>query len=621
MDTNKLFPEFPPVATSEWEAVIEKDLKGADYEKKLVWNTLEGFNVRPYYRAENLQNLEYLQTNPGEYPFIRGYKKDNNVWDVRQDIEEGANLEEINQLAIQAIKNGVNSIGLKAKEVKSAKDMELLLQGIDLTKVKVNFIAARSYLQMVKLFIEEIERQGLNSKDIQGSFNFDLFAYALKHGDFWGSEEVNYDEAVKLVEIIEKQLPKFKVITVNGNIFHNAGSSIVQELAFTLAEANEYLAALTEKGLSAENVTSKMMFSFATGSNYFMEIAKLRAARMLWSQVVKQYGVKSEESCKVFINTASSRWNKSIYDPYVNMLRTTTESMSAAISGADSIAVAPFDFTYKKSDEFSYRIARNQQILLKEESYLDKIVDPASGSYYIETLTNSIAQYAWNLFKEIEAMGGFAAAVKKGFLQSEIGKVAQKRDMDIANRKVTILGTNQYPNLQEKMSDKITKEYCFGCKTLPEGNIPILKQYRGAQAFEDLRLQTEKATKKPTVFLFTYGNLAMRKARAGFASNFFGLAGYDIIDNPGFASIEEGVKAALDSKAEIITICSSDDEYVEIAVPICNGLKDKVKNITLAGFPKDHIEEFKKAGVDEFIHVKTNALETLNNYQKNLGVA
>lgn len=411
-----------------------------------------------------------------------------------------------------------------------------------------------------------------------------------------------------------------EMLTINGNVMHNAGSNIVQELGFTLGAANDLLAHLTDMGCKMEHVASSINFAFATGSNYFMEIAKIRAARLLWSKIVEQYKPTCDCAYKVFIHTSSSIWNKSIFDPYVNMLRTTTETMSAAIAGADSISVAPFDTAYKEADEFGCRIARNQQILLKEESYLDKIVDPAAGSYYIENLTNSIAQYAWEQFLAVEGKGGFAKAIAEGFVQDEIARVAQQRDMDIATRKTTILGTNQYPNLLESMGGKIEKkECCCGCGKA-EGSIKTLRQYRGAEAFEQLRLATEKSGRKPKVFLLTYGNLAMRKARSGFATNFFGVAGYEIIDNAGFKSADEGVKAALEAKADIVVMCSSDDEYAEIAQTVCDGLKGKVKSIVLAGYPKEQVETYKGYGVNEFIHVKTNVLESLTAFQKLMGI-
>ena len=619
MEDNKLFAEFPPVSTEQWEEVINKDLKGADYNKKLVWRTIEGFNVKPYYRAEDLENLSYLNTNPDEFPFTRGKQARSNVWDIRQDtkVKDPA---EANRIAVEAVKGGCNSLGFCAKQVKNLEDMSVLLAGIDLTKVKINFNCAEDFVALLKLFVEYLGTKGIDPKNVQGSLNFDMFKHALNHGDFCGGEEGEYALAKTLIEFADSNLPAFRVLTVNGNLFQNSGSSIVQELGFTLAAANELMANLTERGMAPEKVAKNMVFSFAIGSNYFMEMAKIRAARMLWSKIVEQYHPACDCAYKVFVHAASSVWNKSLYDAYVNMLRTTTETMSVAIAGADSISVAPFDLAFKDADDFSYRIARNQQILLKEESYLDKIADPAAGSYYIENLTDSIAQYAWNNFLAVEEKGGFAVAIRQGFVQDEIEKTATQRNNDIAMRKTVILGTNQYPNLNDDMNGKITKgKCCCSCKSA-EGPIKPLRQYRGAEAFEELRLATERSGKKPKVFMLTYGNVAMRRARSGFATNFFGVVGYEIIDNVGFATAQEGVEAALKANADIVVLCSSDDEYAEIVADACNGLKGKVKSIVLAGFPKEQVDAFKAAGIDEFIHVKTNALECLTSFQKLMGL-
>ena len=619
MEDNKLFAEFPPVSTEQWEEVINKDLKGADYDKKLVWKTIEGFNVKPYYRAEDLENLSYLNTKPDEFPFTRGKQARSNVWDIRQDIKV-KDPAEANRIAVEAVKGGCNSLGFCAKQVKNLEDMSVLLAGIDLTKVKINFNCAEDFVALLKLFVEYLGTKGIDPKNVQGSLNFDMFKHALNHGDFCGGEEGEYALAKTLIEFADSNLPAFRVLTVNGNLFQNSGSSIVQELGFTLAAANELMANLTERGMAPEKVAKNMVFSFAIGSNYFMEMAKIRAARMLWSKIVEQYHPACDCAYKVFVHAASSVWNKSLYDAYVNMLRTTTETMSVAIAGADSISVAPFDLAFKDADDFSYRIARNQQILLKEESYLDKIADPAAGSYNIENLTDSIAQYAWNNFLAVEEKGGFAAAIRQGFVQDEIEKTATQRNNDIAMRKTVILGTNQYPNLNDDMNGKITKgKCCCSCKSA-EGPIKPLRQYRGAEAFEELRMATERSGKKPKVFMLTYGNVAMRRARSGFATNFFGVVGYEIIDNVGFATAQEGVEAALKANADIVVLCSSDDEYAEIVADACHGLKGKVKSIVLAGFPKEQVDAFKAAGIDEFIHVKTNALECLTSFQKLMGL-
>ena len=619
MEDNKLFTEFPPVSTEKWEEVINKDLKGADYEKKLVWRTIEGFKVKPYYRAEDLEHIEYLDSNPDQFPYTRGKHSDNNVWDIRQDIKEKDPVK-ANAYALDAVKRGATAVGFCAKAIETEEQMAALLKDIYLTAVTIHFNCCNTkFIDTLRLFVAVARKNGFDTTQIKGSVNFDLYSYALKHGKFWGGEEADLDEAVELINFAKENLPMFRVLTVGGTLFNNAGSNIVQELGFSLAVANELMAKLTERGCDATTVAKNIVFNLAIGGNYFMEIAKIRAARMLWSKIAEQYKPTCDCALKAYINSTSSTWNKSIFDPYVNMLRTTTETMSAAIAGADSISTVPFDVAYKQADDFSYRIARNQQLLLKEESYLDKIVDPAAGSYYIENLTDSIAQYAWQQFLAVEEKGGFASAIRQGFVQDEIAKTAQQRDMDIATRKTTIIGTNQYPNLTETMNAKIENKGCC-CQCEKGSEVKVLEPYRGAEAFEQLRLATEKSGIRPKVFLLTYGNLAMRRARSGFATNFFGVAGYEIVDNNGFATAEEGVKAAIDQKADIVVLCSSDDEYAEITETACNLLKGKVKSIVLAGFPKEMVETYKGYGIDEFIHVKTNVLESLTSFQKLFGI-
>jgi len=615
---NYLFSEFPPVSTEQWEGKIHADLKGADYEKKLVWKTIDGINVKPYYRAEDLKKLQYLKGFPGASPFIRGQKIDNNDWDIHQNIEsEDPQL--ANKAALDAINRGATSIGFRAKGVESVSDMEILLSEIDMNKIAVSFISSRSYPATFDLFMKEVKKQNLDLSKLKGSFNFDSLSYYLLYGKFYTTKDNDFVEATYLLKNMVKKIPGFKAITVNGQYFHNAGASIVQELAFSLSSGNEYLVQLTAKGELIDTVASHMQFMFAIGSNYFMEIAKLRAARMLWARIVEQYHPLQESSKAMTIHAVTSNWNKSIYDPHVNMLRTTTEAMSAAIGGCDVLTINLFDNTYKKSDDLSTRYSRNTQLILKSESYLDKIVDPAAGSYYIEHLTDSIAEAAWKLFKTIEGKGGFLETVKSNFIIEEITKICQQRDMDIAMRRQIILGTNQYPNMNERMLDKIKPHAELS-------DLGGLRQYRGAQAFETIRLATEAHVKdghnRPKVFLLTIGNLAMRKARAAFAANFFGCAGYEILDNIGFKTVEEGVNDAIEANADIVVICSSDDEYTAFAPEACKLLQSKKPEVhfIVAGNPTAIIEELKKAGVDDFIHVRTNVIETLRKYNALLGI-
>ncbi|HPE40182.1 MAG TPA: methylmalonyl-CoA mutase family protein [Bacteroidales bacterium] len=611
MNNEKLFQQFPEVSTQEWEEVIMKDLKGADYNKKLVWHTDEGFDVRPYYRAEDLLNISYLDSLPNEFPYTRGYKTEGNNWEIIQEITE-KDPTKANEMALKAITKGANLIAFNSADITTADQLELLLHNIDLEKNGVQFNHSKSYIPLIKLFVDYINRKGYNKEQIIGAINFDAIVFALKQGKFYHSKAQDLDQLIELINIT-KELKKFRVINVNGLALHNAGATIVQELGYSLGIASEYIAYLTEKGIPIHNIARKMQFTLSVGTNYFMEIAKIRAIRLLWSTIVNQYNPECECAYELKVNTVASSWNKTLYDPYVNILRSTTEGMAAAIGGADSIALKPFDMVYKQEDEFSSRINRNIQIILKEESYFDKVVDPSAGSYYIENLTNSIAEHSWKLFQHVEKEGGMLKLVENGEVKADILASCNKRNMDIATRKYILLGTNQYPNVNEMMLDKMERS----CDSDSSG----LQSYRGAKAFEDLRLETERFAQKshrPVVFLLKIGNLAMRQARAGFITNFFGCAGYEIIDNAGFNTVQEGINAAFDAHADVIVMCSSDEEYASLGVEAAKITKEKSDKVlfVIAGNPTECIETLKSAGTDDFIHVKVNVLETLKRYNE-----
>jgi methylmalonyl-CoA mutase len=415
-------------------------------------------------------------------------------------------------------------------------------------------------------------------------------------------------------------LKNFRVTGVNGKIFANSGSSIVQEMAFSLAQGVEYLTQLTGLGLNIDEVAQNIKFNLGIGNNYFMEIAKLRAARLLWAKIVEAYGPECKCSAKMIVHSETNIYNQTVYDPYVNMLRTQTEAMSAVLGGAHSITVLPFNACYENTAEFSERIARNQQLLLKEEVQLNKIVDPSAGSYYIESLTDSLAGQAWKLFLEVQEKGGFIEAFKNGFIQEEIQATAGRRSQNIALRRETLLGTNQFPNFNEKLDKELDDSVFKPVDNTIEGaEIKTLKPCRGAQAFEALRYKTDiysRTNKRPVAFMLTIGNLAMRKARAQFSCNFFAVAGFEVIDNNGFETIEEGVMAAKAKNADIVVVCSSDDEYV-IAPEIAKLLDNEI--LVIAGNP-DCKAELESKGITDFIHVRSNILEDLRNYQSKLGI-
>ncbi len=401
MDNEKLFPEFPPVSSKQWEDLIKEDLKGADYDKKLVWKTIEGINVKPYYRAEDLQNLKHLNVIPGESPYVRGNKSDNNYWEVRQDIRV-TDIGEANQQALDAVERGATSLEMICcKHQISRDEFAKLLNGIHFGCIHFSISACSQTSILFDYLIDETKKRGYDASQMNGCIHFDPLGLLTTSGNYMVSENEDLLLVKALIERGTKHLPLYRVLGVSGYLFRESGSTIVQELGFSLAMANEYLAKLIDMGLSIDDIAPRMQFIFATGSNYFFEIAKIRAFRMLWDTVVKAYNPNDKSDSKAYVHCTTQKWNMTIYDPYANMLRATTESMSAVLGGADSLSVRPFDEPYHKASNFSNRIARNTQIILKEEAYLDRIADPAAGSYYVESLTDSIATEAWKHFLKI----------------------------------------------------------------------------------------------------------------------------------------------------------------------------------------------------------------------------
>ena len=612
----RLLTEFAPVTTQAWMDKITADLKGADFAKKLVWRTNEGFNVNPFYRKEDLEGLTTPHVLPAEYPYVRSTRMDNE-WLIRQDINV-VDLEAANAKALDILGKGITSLGFKLKKTQiNVESLRALLKGIYPEAVELNFTCCVSVAaKLAEVLVAYYKEVGANLETSKGSIGYDPFKKQLVRGI---SNPQWVASCKALLEAI-KPLKGFRVLTVNALNLNNAGAFIYQELGYALAWGAELLDSLVAEGYSIEEVTSRIRFVFGIGSNYFMEIAKFRAARWLWAEIVGSHGEQYRgEAAKIYQHAVTSTWNKTVYDAHVNLLRTQTEAMSASIAGVDSITVQPFDVTYQESDDFSERIARNQQLLLKEESHFDKVIDPAAGSYYVEYLTNSIANEAWKLFLAVDEEGGFAAAAEAGKVQAAVNASNTKRHANVAARKEIFLGTNQFPNFTEVAAAKLKFEgeevHSCGCG---EATIEKLNFSRGASDFEELRLATERSGKDVKVFMLTIGNLAMRLARSQFSSNFFACAGYKVMDNLGFKTVQEGVDAGLAAGADIIVLCSSDDEYAEFA-PEAYKYLDGRAQFVVAGAPACS-EDLKAVGITNFINVKSNVLETLRGFNAVLGI-
>jgi methylmalonyl-CoA mutase len=461
----QLHAEFPPVSTAEWEAVIQKDLKGAEYDKKLVWRPEEGIAVHPYYRRDVLEMLgDSANLAPGDFPYTRGN----------------------GQIPTEA-QDAIPPVG-----------------------------------------------------------------------------------------------------AIRGDYFHEAGGTAIQELAFSLSQAVETLAQATQPP------SSETVFVFAIGSNYFFEIAKLRAARLTWSMAVSAFGKGYEKASVARIHARTSVFNKSLFDPYSNLLRITTEAAAALVGGCDSLSVGAFGF--------DSHLSANVQHILREEAYLATVCDPAGGSYYIESLTDSLAKAAWHLFQKVEELGGWSAALKSGWIDQQLAQAKHTKDTAASSRRRTLVGVNNYPNVAEKTSDAQAPE------PLPNDPFP---QSRLAEPFEALRRRTARHAHKigryPKILLLTRGNPKMKVARANFCLNFFGCAGFDLVETEQYA----------DTKPDLIVLCSSDAEYLPFAQEVCQSTEVPV---LVAGNPKEQIHELQAAGVQGFIHIGSNALETLTHWQDKLGM-
>jgi len=660
-----LFEEFPPISNKEWEKVITRDLKGADYKDKLRWQTGEGVSPLPFYRRDDWEQMERRSTIP------KGYKNNNaNSWEIRELIFSH-DVALANKQARNALERGADAIqfhlhirrtegalggDLQGLPIQTQHDFSELVKDISIDDTPLHFDAGMASPAILAMVWNECQSRNIDPKNIRGTFSYDPFTYLLTNGHYPKTKEALNNDIRQLARFAAQNMPHLRLLAVDARTYHNAGGTIVQELGYAMAAASEYLSTVTESGIDINQIASLLSFNFSIGSNYFLEIAKFRAARLLWKNLLEAYGGDPENN--VYIHGETSRWNKTLYDPYTNMLRTSTEGMSAAIAGCDSMTVLPFDQHFRQPDDFSQRIARNQQLILSEEAYLDKVEDPGAGSYYIEKLTNDIGQAAWQLLQEIESEGGLLQAIKDGTIQTDIKASQQKRDQAIATRGRIFVGTNQYSNAGDKMADNLGSKYqtvsldtsdkdisanienllqdlasaLDGGAYLGDVATHLLKfgkhrfqtitPYRGSKPFEELRLATEKHSQTPDVLTLPLGHKKWRKGRSTFTANFFGCVGYNIEEPIGFEDVDAALKAIKEQEPDIVVLCSSDKEYKEL-VPALGEQLQKLENapiFVLAGNPKGDIENYKKAGVDEFIYSKCNVLNTLKRFQHKLNI-
>ncbi|MDX1973953.1 MAG: methylmalonyl-CoA mutase family protein [Candidatus Sumerlaeia bacterium] len=467
---------FETPSLQSWRASVEKDLAGAPFEKKLHWETPEGFTVKPLYTSADQSATTPSNGMPGFAPFVRGGETMAGVcprWQIRQDCLL-ASPEDVNAAIRDGLARGQTAIGIRLDNavrrgldgddpnavdkagrggmtISTINGVRLALQDVDLGRYPVSWRTGAAALPILAMHLAVARERGLDLRILTGSVECDPIRELAKSGHVrGGSLEPRFREMAEMVHFCALKCPGMRPVLVNSHPWHNGGASAVQELAYTLATGTEYLRQLIGFGISSNSAALSMIFSFSVSSNLFMEIAKLRAARLLWAKITKAMGVTDPEGMKMFMHSRTSALTKTKWDPWNNMIRSTVEAFAAAVGGSNSIYVAPFDEPLGRPDEFSMRIARNQQVLLQEEVHLDRVIDPAGGSYYVEALTDSLGRNAWALFQELESNGGIVEGLKTGKVQKAISAKAEKLRDAVSKRRQSVVGVSTYANPAEE---------------------------------------------------------------------------------------------------------------------------------------------------------------------------
>ena len=674
--------EFGPATDEAWMALVQRDLKGAPFEKKLV-RKQAGLTVKPLYtRADSSPDEAGL---PGAAPFTRGRSAagSSTGWDVRQQVR-AAKPEAAAEAIRQELSGGATSLLLRFDaKIRGANDfagdgiaaldlpeLETVLAPLDLASHAIQLDAGVSSLAASAALFKAAEARGVPFEALSGTLGFDPLGTLASFGQLGGSLDACFAEMAEVAHHCQKRAPRLRAIVVNTSPYHEAGANAAQEVAIALATGVTYLRALTKAGLSIDDACRQLLFSFSIGRDLFFEVAKLRAARGAWSQVIKACG-GTDEAAAMTIHALSSSRTQSTRDPWVNLLRGTAETFAAIVGGADAITTVSFDAELGESDPFSRRMARNTQHILREESNLHRVTDPGGGSWYIESVTRDLCEEAWKQFQAFEAAGGIDQSLLAGKLQAELAQAEQREAEAVASRKLQLTGINEFPFVGEEPVVRPRPEAPFiaertakaGAKPKTSGQelrfepgsclsdaieavsrgaawpavskavargprteATPLTRSRLSHPFERLRAAADEHEKRsgsrPTAFLANLGPIPSHKARAAYAQNYLEAGGFAVLTNDGFKAPESAAQAFAESGASIAVICGSDEQYGELAEATGRALRDKqAKAIVLAGKPGDREASYRGAGIDVFIYMGTNLVSCLEGLLKHAGAS
>jgi methylmalonyl-CoA mutase len=674
----RLFGEFKEPSYEEWKEAATALLKGKPFQKAMFTKTPEGITLQPIYMREVLDSLPHTDTLPGFAPYVRGTKAEGNMvqpWAICQEIYASypkqfnekvlhdlyrgqtalnITLDKATRYGIDCDMLNAEEVGYRGLSLSTLEDITVAFQDLVLEVLPFYINVGANPIPMMSLLGAYLKKQDQGMDELKGVIGYDPLGFLAREGDLPFSTTEAYGYMFDIMKYTLSKDSKLRTILIEGHPYHDGGADAVQELAFAMATGAEYIREMIERGIDIEDITPHMAFSFSLGSNFFMELSKIRAARMLWSQIVKAFG-GSHEAQKIYIHGKTSSWTKTVYDPYVNMLRNASEAFSGAIAGVDSLDIIPFDEPIRESDEFSRRISRNVQAILQDECHFTQPIDPAGGSWYIETLTHELAEKAWAEFQEIEGEGGMLQLILNNKAQASVNAKYEEKFKNMAKRKHVWVGTNMYPNMQEEKLDtresnlediknqraaqvkkyRMKKDMFAIANAISElgdiremtGAISIDKAIdsvmigatlgdiadichsftkepctikpiglqRGAQRFESLRDRTRELKnqgKDIKVFLLNMGPIPQHKPRADFTTGFFEVGGFEVIKNNGFMDVEAAVNEGLISGAQIGVICSTDATYPELVPEIAKGIKSKNPKMSLvvAGRPTKELE-------------------------------
>jgi methylmalonyl-CoA mutase len=660
----QLLSEFPEHSYEQWHAAAEALLKGAPFEKLLVSKTYEDITIQPIYRQEDIANLEHRKQFPGSDALVRGSHAQGFLkagWEVSQELN-ATEPAVFNRIAHEGLNGGQSELNIgDGLAIENRADFETAFNGINIDAISTYWRSGADSLPLAAIYFAAATDAGLNLEHLRGCFDNDPYADLLTHGGTAQDPGTRFDQIAALTAYARKNAPGVRTLTIQGDIYHNAGATATQELGYVIATLVSYLEEMKTRGLSPASVLPHVRLRLAVGSDYFMEIAKIRAARWLWSKVAAAYGV---ENAPVHIHANTSKWNKTTYDAHTNMLRVTAEAFAAVVAGVDSLHVGPFDEISGHTDEFSRRIARNLHIILREECGLDHVIDPAGGSTYIEWLTDQIAAKSWGILQDIETSGGMPANLENGSIQQAVEAVCQAKFQNIRRRKDKIVGSNMYPDLKGKrlaikpadsrkssapptaealapfekatlveqaiaaaLAGATTSQIAAACNPQPSDfTIPALTPHRAAEEYEALRDASAAFAAKtgaaPAILQLNIGPSGRYRLRADWTASFFEAAGFAVDGVRDFATTDAAVAALTTSPAAIAVITSDDATYQETVAPLAIAVKAAKPGITLlvAGAPGDQEAAWRAAGVDDFVNVRSNNYELNAQLLKKAGV-